>query len=181
MKKIIISLLLIGSVFIHLAYAKTSPPLTDEQSLLTLTKTGKAEAQFNLAMFYQSNRQFEDALKWYGLAAAQGFTKAQINLALMYQQGTGIAKDNKLMLYWMQTAAEAGDPIGQMNMAEYTLNGIDKILAKDPQQAENWLQKAAQQDFPAALITLAYWYEKGTAVTEDPKKAEKIYLSLAQK
>ncbi len=98
-------------------------------------------------MFYQSNKQFENAINWYLLSAQQGFTKAQINLALMYQQGTGIPKDEKQMLHWMKIAAENGDPISKMNMAEYTLYGIDKALEKNPAEAEKWLKKVLNSNF----------------------------------
>ncbi|NHX33950.1 sel1 repeat family protein, partial [Escherichia coli] len=78
-------------------------------------------------------------------------------------------------------AAENGDPIGQMNMAEYTLYGLDNLLEKNPEKAEQWLEKAAEQHFQPAMLPLAYWYEEGKAVTKDQQKAQKIYLALAEK
>lgn len=53
-------------------------------------------------MLYQSENQLADAAKWYRLSAEQGFTKAQINLALMYQQGKGVDKNEEQMLLWMK-------------------------------------------------------------------------------
>lgn len=179
-KKNFLPLFLISCLFIPSAFAeKVSTPL-DEKSLIELATQGQAEAQFNLAMFYQSHGLLDDALKWYLLSANQGFSKAQINLALIYQEGSGVPKDEKLMLHWMQLAAENDDPIGQMNMAEYTLYGIDNLLEKNPESAEKWLKKAAEQHFQPAMLTLAYWYEEGKAVTKDPQKAQKIYLALAE-
>ncbi|SUC46468.1 Uncharacterised protein [Providencia stuartii] len=52
----------------------------------------------------------------------------------------------------MKKAAEAGDPLGQLNMAEYTLSGVDKLLPKNKQQAEAWLVKAAAQHFSTRRI-----------------------------
>lgn len=124
-------------------------------------------------MLLQSEKQLTEAAKWYRLSAQQGFTKAQINLALLYQQGNGVDKSPEQMLFWMKKAAEAGDPLGQLNMAEYTLSGVDKLLPKNKQQAEAWLVKAAAQHFQPAELMLAYWYEKGIAVTEAPKKHNK--------
>ncbi len=43
------------------------------------------------------------------------------------------------------------------------------------------VKKSTEQQFPTAMLTLAYWYEEGKAVTKDPQKAQKIYLELAEK
>lgn len=180
MKKILLSLLLIFSAITHNGYAEPSSPIQDKQILLKQAQDGQMEAQFNLAMLYQSENKLSEAAKWYQLSAEQGFTKAQINLALMYQQGKGVSKNNQQMLYWMKKAADAGDPLGQLNMAEYTLAGIDKLLPKNKQQAEEWLVKAAAQRFQPAELVLAYWYEKGIAATEDAQKSQQIYLALAK-
>lgn len=109
-----------------MSYAGTSTPAKDKQKLIEHAQKGTSEAQFNLAILYQSENQFEDAAKWYRLAAQQGFTKAQINLALLYQQGKGVTKDSQQMLFWMKKSADAGDPLGQINMAEYTLKGLTR-------------------------------------------------------
>ncbi len=101
---------------------------------------GQAEAQFNLECFISLINSLTKLLHWYLLSANQGFTKAQINLGLMYQQGTGVELDEKQMLHWMKIATESGDPIGQMNMAEYTLYGINDLLEKNPEKAERWLK-----------------------------------------
>ncbi|WP_040690881.1 tetratricopeptide repeat protein [Providencia burhodogranariea] len=181
MKKYLISLLIICSALMNTGYADTLTAPQNKQKLIENAQEGIAEAQFNLAILYQSEKKFAEAAKWYRLSAEQGFTKAQINLALLYQQGKGVTKDSKQMLYWMQKSADAGDPLGQMNMAEYTLEGIDKNLIKNKQQAQKWLEKAAAQHFQPAELMLAYWYEKGVAITEDPQKSQQIYLSLAKK
>ncbi|MCB6144889.1 sel1 repeat family protein [Providencia rettgeri] len=180
MKKIFLLCFVFINVFFLPAFAEETTPLINEKTLIALAEQGQAEAQFNLGMFYQSHQQFDQALHWYLLSANQGFTKAQINLGLMYQQGIGVELDEKQMLHWMKIAAESGDPIGQMNMAEYTLYGINDLLEKNPEEAERWLKKAAEQHFQPAMLTLAYWYEEGKAITKDPQKAQKIYLALAE-
>lgn len=179
-KKFLLSLFVICSAFTLNSYAAPLSPPQDKQLLLKSAQDGQAEAQFNLAMLLQSEKQLTEAAKWYRLSAQQGFTKAQINLALLYQQGNGVDKSPEQMLFWMKKAAEAGDPLGQLNMAEYTLSGVDKLLPKNKQQAEAWLVKAAAQHFQPAELMLAYWYEKGIAVTEAPQKAQQIYQSLAK-
>ena len=50
-------------------------------------------AQFNLGFMYDEGQgvpqDYAEALKWYRLAAAQGFAKAQFLLGVMYAKGRG--------------------------------------------------------------------------------------------
>ena len=49
---------------------------------------------------------FEEALAGFQMLAEQGNFIAQQNLAVMYQNGFGIAKNTKLAAYWFQKADE---------------------------------------------------------------------------
>ena len=54
-------------------------------------------AQSNLGLAYRTGQgvtqDFQEALKWYRLAAEQGYAVAQANLGLMYMEGTGALQD----------------------------------------------------------------------------------------
>ena len=64
---------------------------------------GEADAQFNLALVYDSRADGlyqeqraapaddAEALKWYRLSAEQGHTGAQVRLAQLYAQGRGVS------------------------------------------------------------------------------------------
>ena len=47
--------------------------------------------------------------KWYTLAAEQGHSKAQYNLAIMYSQGDGVPVCDKTAAKWFTLAAEKGE------------------------------------------------------------------------
>ncbi len=51
MKKKLLPLIIIGSLFAHLAFAEPTPTPLDEKTLLGLANEGQAEAQFNLVCF----------------------------------------------------------------------------------------------------------------------------------
>ena len=60
---------------------------------------GDAQAQNNLGVMYENGRgvpqDYDEAVKWYRLAAAQGDADAQNNLGVMYENGRGVPQDNE--------------------------------------------------------------------------------------
>jgi len=62
---------------------------------------GNAEAQYSLALVYESlfsPPRFQDAAYWYQQAADQNHLDAMKNLAYLYEQGLGVAKDSLLAI-----------------------------------------------------------------------------------
>jgi len=53
-------------------------------------------------------QDYQEAVKWYRLAADQGDADAQLLLALMYFSGKGVPKDNVLAHMWANLAASQG-------------------------------------------------------------------------
>ena len=51
---------------------------------------------------------FTEALKWYGLAAEQGFVSAQNTLGIMYVTGTGVPQNYVEAYKWWVIAASEG-------------------------------------------------------------------------
>lgn len=68
--------------------------------------------------------------------------------------------------------AEAGNPDSQLLLAEKLLAGIG--TPRDIAQARLWLEKAAAQEYPAALDVLATLYYRGIGVAVDYANARKL-------
>ncbi len=68
-------------------------------------------------------------VKWYRLAAEQGYAKAQFNLAVMYYNGHGIKKDYILSHMWANLAASMGNKYGRE-----VENHVMKLLTKPQHQ-----------------------------------------------
>ncbi|HCP19163.1 MAG: hypothetical protein CBC12_13505 [Candidatus Puniceispirillum sp. TMED52] len=51
-------------------------------------------------------QDYDEAVKWYRMAAKQGHTVAQFNLGWMYDFCEGIEQDYKQAFYWYCNAAE---------------------------------------------------------------------------
>ena len=54
-------------------------------------------------------QDFKEAVKWYRLAAAQGYESAQVNRGAMYYEGQGIAEDFIRAYMWLSIAAAKGN------------------------------------------------------------------------
>ena len=57
---------------------------------------------------------YREALKWYRMAAEQGYAPAQYNLGGMYIKGEGVPEDYREALKWYRMAAEQGLAEGSM-------------------------------------------------------------------
>ena len=72
-----------------------------------------------------------------------------------------------------KVAAEAGEAVSQhqVGMMYYGGNGV----AVDHKQAGAWLEKAAAQDHPTAVIALGVMYEQGEASTPSYRRARELF------
>ena len=89
---------------------------TKIETIREKAQNGDAEAQFELGKIYNSKADYKEAVKWYRLAAEQGFAKGQNNLAVMYEKGHGVKQDYKKAAEWYHLAAEQGFAIPQHNL-----------------------------------------------------------------
>jgi hypothetical protein len=95
-------------------------PLTvapEDVDLYRAAKQGDAEAQYTLGEIYLDGlesdgvyiqQDYAESLKWCRLAAEQGHTTAQCQLAMMYLEGKGVPENPAAALRWYWKAA-AGD------------------------------------------------------------------------
>ena len=98
------------------------------QLFTDLANRGMAEAQINLGMMFESGQgvlqNFDEAIKWYQLAASQGLIKAQEKLNLLvskaaaaqvnfglgvaFENGQGVPQDIMEAIRWYQLSADRG-------------------------------------------------------------------------
>lgn len=149
-----------------------------------LAKSPEADgrAQFVLGIDYAFGRGVEknltEAVKWYRLAAEQGYAPAQFELADFYYDGKGVEKDLAEAVKWFRKAAEQGHEVAQYNLGilyKYGY-GVEKELTK----AVKWIRKAAEQGYDSAQYELAVCYGIGSGVEKDYKEAAKWALEAAK-
>src|SRR5262249_2833184 len=66
---------------------------------------------------------YATALKIWGPLAHAGVARAQNNVGACFSEGLGVWCDQALALRWLTLAAEAGDPVGQRNLAAVYFKG----------------------------------------------------------
>ena len=105
--------------------------------------TGVAQ-DYKEAVRLQSEGFFKEAVRLYGLAAAQGYARAQTNLGWMYNNGQGVAQDYKEAVRLYGLAAAQGDARAQYNLGVMYANG--RGVAKDNVRAHMWYNITAILD-----------------------------------
>ena len=119
-------------------------------------------------------QQFAAALK----AAEQGNIDAQFNLARMYSDGEGVAKDSTKAFEWYSKAAELGLSKAQFNLGWMYFRGDG--VTEDAAKAAEWWRKAAEQGHADAQVNLGLMHTSGGGVAIDPAKAADWYRKAAE-
>ena len=118
-----------------------------EQLRVEAELLGDAVAQFSLGLMYATGngvpRDYQEAIKWYRLAAEQGYSGGQYNLGLMYYQGKGVAQDYQEAVKWVRFAAEQGEATSQLNLGVMYDKG--EGVAQDYVQAHKWFNLATSR------------------------------------
>lgn len=95
--------------------------------------------------------------------------KAQYALAMQYQNGQGVPKNDQKALYWFRKAAEQGHADAEFQLGDKYFVG--DTVAKDDFQALYWFRKAAEQGQADAEYNIGVMYNWGAAVTKDDAQA----------
>ncbi len=125
---------------------------------------------------YQSNN-LPLAYKEFFAAAQAGHADSQFNVALMYEQGIGIGKDEKEAIVWYRKAAEQGQAAAQYNLAVLYENGRGTEI--DFSKANEWYRKASAQGDPLAIGNLGMLYLRGQGVKENKVAGVALLMASA--
>jgi len=82
-------------------------------------------------------------VRWYRLAADQGFARAQYSLGFMHDNGRGVPQDDAEAARWYRLAADQGIARAQSNLGLLYENG--EGVPQDYVQAHLWTNLAVAQ------------------------------------
>jgi uncharacterized protein len=113
---------------------------------------------------YQAN-DLPLAYKQFLAAAKEGHADSQFNVAVMYEQGVGVGKDEKEAVVWYGKAASQGNAAAQFNLGVLYENGRGTEI--DFARANEWYRKASVQGDALAIGNLGMLYLRGQGVKEN--------------
>jgi len=111
--------------------------------------TFAAVSQFNLGLLYSGgkgiDKDYEEAAKWYRMAADKGLPEAQFNLAVLYQNGQGLLESKLAAADWYYKAGKSYLKQGKKDDA---LTCVDRInlIAPDHFLASKLLKEIYGED-----------------------------------
>lgn len=118
-------------------------------------------------------RKLSDQTEQCRRLAERGDANGEFELARMYFDGKGVAKNYAEALHWYRKAAEQGHVKAQFYLGEMYLRG--QGTPEDYAEALEWIQKAAKQNDSNAEAGLGYIYHNGKGVPQDYAEAANWY------
>jgi len=143
---------------------KNNPFCLFKLGLMYRNGTGRIEKNPEKATDY-----FKKAHPGLQTEADRGQGKAQFELAVMYNNGYGLTKDESLALSWLRRSAESGYPNAEYSLGKLFFEG--KQVDQSYLQAFEWYKKAADQGYAQAEATLGIMYEMGFGVPKSNAQA----------
>lgn len=145
-----------------------------------LAADGDPASQTNVGFLYYEGKgvaqNYEEAVRWYTIAAKMVYPDALFNLGVAHADGKGVERNPVEAQRWYRLAAEAGYAPAQVIMGNIYLRG--EGVAVDPREGMNWYMKAAEQGDVVAQFLVANLYISGQGVPQDLVKAY-MWLSVA--
>ena len=91
------------------------------------------------------NKNYVEAVRWYKLAADQGYADGQHNLGTMFEEGNGVLQDYVEAVKYYRMAASQGLAISQNSLGFMYWEG--KGVTRDLLRAHMWMNLSASQGF----------------------------------
>jgi TPR repeat protein len=125
---------------------------------------------------YQAN-DLPLAYKNFLAAAKEGRADSQFNVAIMFEQGIVVGKDEKEAIVWYGKAASQGSAAAQFNLGVLYENGRGTTI--DFAKANEWYRKASVQGDALAIGNLGMLYMRGQGVKENKVAGVALLLMSA--
>ena len=109
-----------------------------------------------LGRLYDSNENYKEAYKNYNIAAINGNARAQHNLGVLYENGSGAQEDNNKALEWYLKAAGQNFYLSYNNIAELYVN--EEWVNYNPKKGFEWAKKAAPLSSSGTYVLANFYY-----------------------
>ena len=123
-------------------------------------------------------KHYKQAYTLWKPLAQRGDADAQYNLGLLYMNGLGVEKNDRMALMWFIRAGQQGLADAQYNAG--VMFYLGKGVYPSYITAVKWWQLAAEKDHANAENNLAVMYAYGYGVKKEPAKAIKLWTAAAE-
>jgi TPR repeat protein len=140
-------------------------------------KTLNGVSNFEAGIIAYQDNDLPLAYKEFLAAAEDGNADSQFNVALMYEKGIGVGKDEKDAVVWYGKAAAQGNANAQFNLGVLYEHGRGTQV--DFAKANEWYRKASVQGDALAIGNLGMLYVRGQGVKENKTAGVALLLVSA--
>ncbi len=113
------------------------------------------------------------------LSVLQGTSQEQFALALAFEEGRSVARDQRQAIFWYHEAANRKNAQAQMNLALCFAKGLG--VERNFEQAFFWIHQAAEAHLEQALLALGLCYFYGEGTKKNMVLSREIFQQLADK
>ena len=139
-------------------------------------------AQYYLGKMYllgeDTERNIEEAVKWFEKASENGNQYAQYQLGKIYLTGINGNQNMKKALEWLKKSAEQNNQYAQYMLGKIYMNGVG--VEKNLQEAVKWFEKSAEQENGCAQYYLGKMYLLGEDTERDIEEAVKWFEKASE-
>lgn len=140
-------------------------------------KEGNADAQYALGEIFWKEKDYKKSAFWYQKAVDLGHAYAANNLAILYNKGLGVKKNEQKVLALYLFAAEKGDHLAMYNLGDH----YTKLAEPNYVLASQWFEKSinTQPNF-CALHDLGVLYAAGKGKSQNKSIAMALLNQAAE-
>ena len=148
------------------------------ENLMAAADGGYAQSQNYLGDLYEEQEDFDNAVRYFKMAADQGSFDGLCNLGYCYEKGHGVILSFKKAYNLYKQAADAGSVRGMKMVGNCYLESIG--VEEDGNEALRWFMMAAEAGDAQGMYLAASLLEKGEkGVIRDLKRAKELYKRAA--
>ncbi len=149
---------------------------------IKLAQQGDVDEQFDVGMAYFTGKEgvkqnYEEALKWFTLAAENNDDVAQFVIGHIYYFGKGVTIDYEEAVKYFELSASQGNAKAQNMLGLCYING--QGVQEDFNQAIKYFQLAADQNVVESQYYLGIIYFYGQGINQDTNKAIQLFKLAA--
>lgn len=127
------------------APSENAQATADFPALRRLAERGDATAQFSVGARYATGedvpQDYNEAVRWFTMAAEQGHVSAQATLGAYYWAGRGVAVDLNRAYFWSFLAEAGGDEASRSRVALLASRLTHGQIVAIQQQANEWFRQ----------------------------------------